>query len=82
MDFKQWDFPTRAGFVASVMAILGVFIPPIGVASAMVAVAFSGTAWLQARRAGESNPVARLCCIGCAALIAVVIIGNAIYADG
>jgi hypothetical protein len=62
------------------MAILGAFIPPIGVASAVVAVAFSGTAWLRARRAGESNPVARFCCVGCGALIAIILVGNAIFA--
>src|SRR5687767_7919889 len=42
--WKQLDFPTRAGLVATVMAVLGALIPPISVISALVAIAFSGTA--------------------------------------
>lgn len=82
VDLKQFDFPTRAGLVASVMAILGVLIPPISVTSALVAIAFSGTAWHRARRRGESNPVARFCLFGCGALVVFIIVGNALYGAG
>jgi hypothetical protein len=79
VDFKQLDFPTRAGLVASVTAILGVLIPPISVASALVAIAFSGTAWWRAHQRGEANPVARLCLLGCVALVTLIIVGSALY---
>ncbi len=82
MDWKQLDFPTRAGLVATVVAIVGVVIPPISVMSALVAVAFSATAVRRARRRRQSNPVARLCLVVSGALVALIILGNAIYSAG
>jgi len=79
VDFKQLDFPTRAGLVASVTAILGVLIPPIAVMSALVAIAFSGTAWWRAHRWAEPNPVARFCFLGCVALLVLIFVGSALY---
>ena len=82
MNWKQLDFPTRAGLVASVMALIGAPIPPVSVMSAFVAIAFSATAWQRARRRGQSNPVARLCLLGCVGLAAVIIVGSALYSAG
>jgi hypothetical protein len=82
MDWKRLDFPTRAGLVATVMAILGALIPPISVASAFVAIAFSGTAVQLARRRGQSNRVARLCLVVSIALVVVILLGSAIYGAG
>jgi hypothetical protein len=65
-----------------VIAVLGVLIPPISVMSALVAIAFSGAAWQRGRRRGESNPVARFCLLGCVALVALVIVGSALYNAG
>ena len=79
MDWKRLDVPTRAGFVASVMAVLGVIVPPISLASALVAIAFSGIGWQRARRRGEANSVAKFCFAGCVVLVILVIVGNAIY---
>ncbi len=82
MNWKQLDFPTRAGVVATVMAILGALIPPISVTSALVAIAFSGTAVHRAHRRRQSNPVARTCLVVSVALVVVVVLGSAIYAAG
>jgi uncharacterized membrane protein YidH (DUF202 family) len=79
MDWKQLDFPTRAGFVATVMAVLGVLIPPISVSSALVAIAFSATAVQRAHRRRQSNPVAKICLSVSAGLVALIVIGSAIY---
>ena len=79
MDWKQLDFPTRAGFVATVMGVLGALIPPLGVASALVAIAFSGTAALRARRRRRPNPVARLCLVVSIAVVLVILLGSAAY---
>jgi NO-binding membrane sensor protein with MHYT domain len=81
VDWKQLDFPTRAGLVATVMAVLGALIPPVSVMSALVAIAFSGTALWRARRRGQSNRVARLCLVVSVVLVAVVVIGSAIYSS-
>jgi hypothetical protein len=79
VNWAQLDFPTRAGFIATIMAILGVLVPPTGLASACVAIAFSGVGWQRSRRRGESNRVARRCAIGCTALVVFVVIGSAVY---
>ena len=80
MAWRQLDVPTRVGAVATVMALAGVVIPPIGVTSAVVAIGFSATAVLRARRRNESNRVALICLIVSIAVIVLVVIGNAIYA--
>lgn len=79
MDWQQLDVPTRVGFVATVMAVIGLIVPPIGVASAIVAIVFSGVGWRRARERGQTNPIALRCLIGSAALIVLVVVGNAIY---
>jgi hypothetical protein len=82
VDRRRLDFPTRAGVVATVMAVLGVLIPPIGVASALAAIAFAGTAVSRARRRRERNGVALLCLAVSAGLIVLIVVGNAIYSAG
>jgi hypothetical protein len=82
VEWKQLDFPTRAGLVATVMAVLGALIPPISVMSALVAIAFSGTAVQRARRRRQSNPVARLCLVVSVAVVALIIVGSAIFSAG
>jgi hypothetical protein len=79
VNWAQLDFPTRAGFVATIMAVLGVLVPPVSVASACVAIAFSGVGWQRSRRRGEANLVARTCTIGCAALVGLIVVGSAVY---
>ena len=71
---------TRAGLVATAIAALTLFVPPISVASAVVGLACSGTAWAGAARRHADDPTARRCTIGCAALLVVVIAGSAILA--
>ena len=61
------------------MAVLGVLVPPVSVASACVAIAFSGVGWQRSRSRGEVNRVARLCTIGCTALVVLVVVGSAVY---
>ena len=64
------------------MAVLGALIPPISVMSALVAIAFSGTAVQRARRRRQSNPVAQLCLVVSVAVVALIILGSAIYSAG
>lgn len=82
MDWAQLDVPTRAGFVAAVMAVLSLIIPPISLASAVVAVAFSAIGWQRSRRKGERNRMARLVVLGGLSFIALLVIGNVIYSAG
>ena len=79
MNWAQLDFPTRAGFVATTMAVLAVLVPPVSVASACVAIAYSAVGWQRSHRRGEANRVARLCTIGCTALVGLVVVGSAVY---
>ncbi|MGF1600300.1 MAG: hypothetical protein ACFCVK_25945 [Acidimicrobiales bacterium] len=78
--WQRLDFPTRAGVVATVLAVLGVLIPPIGVTSGVVAIVFSAVAAYRARGSRRSNPVAKICLAVSAGLIVLVVAGNAIYA--
>jgi hypothetical protein len=80
VNWSQLDFPTRAACIAGVVALVGVVIPPFSVASAGVAVVFSVVALLRARRRGEPNRTAGVCLFGSMGWIAVIVIGNAIYA--
>lgn len=82
MDWRRLDFATRAGFVATAMAVLGVLVPPISMASALAAIGFSGTALLRSRRRGSPNRVALLCLVVSVGLIVLVVLGSAIYAAG
>ena len=82
VDWRQLDFPTRAGFVAVVIAVLGVLVPPISVTIAVVAIAFSGTAVSRAHRRRERNRVALLCLAVSVGLIILIVVGSAIYAAG
>ena len=65
--------------MAGVVAVVGVLVPPISLASALVAIVFSGIGWRRARRRGEANPVAKFCLAACVALVVVIIVGSAIY---
>jgi hypothetical protein len=80
MAWRQLDVPTRVGVVATVIAVSGASIPPLGVASAVVAIGFSATAVLRGRRRNQSNRVALICLVVSIGLIVLIIIGNAIYA--
>ena len=82
MTWTQLDFPTRAGLVAAVFAVVAVLIPPISVMSGVVAIAFSGTALQRSRRLRKPNPVAKLCLLGSIALVGLIILGSAIYSAG
>lgn len=82
MDWRRLDFPTRAGFVATVMAVLAVVIPPVSVVSSVVAIAYSKTAVGRARRAGSANRVAVACLAVSAGMLVLIVIGSAIYAAG
>lgn len=79
MDWQQLDVPTRAGVVASIMAVVGMMAPPLGITSALVAMAFSGVGWRRSHKLGHANPVARFCLLGSLALIVLVVGGNALY---
>lgn len=50
------------------------------VPSAVTAIGFSGYAWRRSHGRGEANRVARLCTIGCGALIVLLVAGSAVYA--
>ncbi|MDH4144516.1 MAG: hypothetical protein OEY23_05030 [Acidimicrobiia bacterium] len=80
MDWAELDLPTRVGAVATIIAVLGLLVPPIGLASACVGGVVSGTAWRRSRRRGTSNRTASLCTIGCAALVVLIVVGNLVYA--
>ena len=82
MDWRQLDLPTKVGLVATVLAVLGVVLPPIGVSSALVAIAFSGTAVYRAHRVGTRNRAALLCLAVSSGLVVLVVVGSAIYAVG
>jgi hypothetical protein len=79
MDWQQLDFPTRAGFIAAIMAVIGLIVPPIAITSAIVAVVFSGVGWRRSRRRGQANPVAKGCFLATTAIIVLVVVGSAIY---
>lgn len=80
MQWQQLDQPTRTGFVAAVVGVVAVIIPPFSLASAVVAVIFSAVGWRRSHQRGEANPVARYSLLGSVALIVVVVVGSAIYA--
>ena len=80
MNWAELDTPTRVGFVATVMAVLGILFPPVGPAFALVAIVFSAIGWQRSRSRGETNRVAQVCTLGCAALLTLVVVGSVIYA--
>lgn len=82
VDGRPLDALTKAGLVAAVLAVPTLLIPPIGVACTLVAIACSGAAVYQARRAGVRNRVALLSLAVSAGLVVLVLIGSAIYAAG
>ena len=82
MNWRELDFATRAGVVAAAMAVLGLVIPPLGLSSALVAIAFSSVGWRRSHRRGQPNPVALFCIAGCVALVIMVVGGSALYAAG
>lgn len=82
VNWPLLDFPTRAGFIAGVMALIGLIVPPLAIASAVVAIGFSGIGWQRSRKRGQVNLVAKSVLLASAALIVLVVVGNAIYAAG
>ena len=81
MNWQELDFPTRAGFIAGVMAVIGLIVPPLSIASAVVAIGFSGVGWQRSRTQGQANPVAKYVLLVSTALIVLVVVGNAIYSS-
>jgi hypothetical protein len=61
------------------MAVVGMIVPPLGITSALVAMAFSGVGWRRSHQRGEANPVARFCLLGSLALVVLVVGGSALY---
>lgn len=80
MPWQQLDFPTRAGVVAAVIAVLGVLLPPISVASGVVSAVFSGIGLRRASRSGQRNRTAQICLAVSVGLVVLIVVGNAIYA--
>ena len=80
MNWQELDFPTRAGFIAGVMALIGLIVPPLAMASAVIAVGFSSVGWQRSQQRDEANRVARSILLASALLIVLVVVGNAIYA--
>ncbi len=80
MNWQELDFPTRAGFIAGVMALIGLIVPPLAMASAVIAIGFSGVGWQRSRQRDDANPVARSVLLASALLIVLVVVGNAVYA--
>ena len=81
MNWQELDFPTRAGFIAAVVAVVSLIIPPIFLVSAIVAIGFSAVGWQRSRQRGQANPVAMYVVFASVALIALVVVGNVIYAS-
>ena len=79
MDWRRADAPTKAGVVATVLAVLGIAFPLLGAGAALVAVACSTVAVVGARRREESNRVAVICLAISVGLIVLVVIGSVIY---
>ena len=79
MNWQALDFPTRAGFIAGVIAVLALIVPPLSIASAIVAVGFSGIGWQRSHQLEQPNPVAKVVVLVCVALIVLVVVGNVIY---
>ncbi len=79
MNWQELDFPTRAGFIAAVVAVVSLIVPPIFLVSTVVAVGFSGVGWQRSRQRGQANPVAKYVVLASAALIVLIVAGNLIY---
>ena len=80
---KTWnnaDGLTRGGAVATTLAVLGIVVPPLGLAAALVGIVLSALAMRRSVARRERNQVARICLLVCAVLFVFVIVGNAIYA--
>lgn len=80
MGWPQLDTASRVGLVATVAAVLGLLVPPVGVVSAVAGGAFSGVAAYRARQSGSRNGVALACAAVSVAVILLLIVGSAIYA--
>jgi len=80
MNWKELDVATRAGFIAGVVALVLLIVPPIALASALIAMGFSVVGWKRSHDSGDANPVAKWVVIASAALIVLVVAGSAIYA--
>ena len=62
------------------MAVIGLIVPPLAMASAVVAMGFSGVGWRRSRQRDQANPVTRSVLLASARLIVLVVVGNAVYA--
>ena len=80
MEWKRLDLLTRTAFVATVIAVLGVVVPPVSLVGAVVAIACSGAAVVRARRSATENRVAVWCLRVSIGLVVLVVVGSAIYA--
>lgn len=78
--WKQLDLLTRTAFVATVIAVLGVVVPPVSLAGAVVAIVCSGVAVVRSRRSGAANRMAQWCLAVSTGLVVLVVVGSAIYA--
>ena len=82
MNWQQLERGTKAAVVATVAAIVTLLVPPISMAIALLAIVLSGTAVIRYRGDHVQQRVARTCLDASTTLVALVIIGSAIYAAG
>ncbi len=82
VDWRSLDVPTRVGLVATVVAVVLLIVPPLSVASALVAIVFCAVGARRARSAAESNRTASRCLAISSVLVVVVVAGNVLYALG
>jgi hypothetical protein len=89
MAWRQLDVPTRVAVVATVLAVPGVVVPPVGVACAIVAATFAAVGVARVRRshgrpseASSEQRLVALICLGVSlALIVLLVAGNVFYAS-
>ncbi len=82
MNWQQLEPSTKAAVVATVAAVVTALVPPISMAIAVLAIVISGTAVIRHRGDQVQQRVARTCLVASTTLVALVVIGSAIYAAG
>ena len=82
MNWQELDGPTRAACIAAAIAVVGLLVPPLSVASAVVAIVCSGVGWRRSRKCGRNNAVAKAVLLSCTGLILLIVIGSALLAAG
>ena len=80
MNWQRLDVCTRVGFAATAIAVIALVVPPISVASAVVAIVASGVGWQHADDNTPQRSVARTCLLTSGALLVLLVVGNLIYA--